>query len=77
VLQLFGTGIRGRSSLPAVLCQIGSTTLPVAYAGPQGSTIGMDEIDIPLPKSLRGAGNVIVTLTVDGQTANTVTLNFK
>jgi hypothetical protein len=37
----------------------------------------MDEIDIPLPKSLRGAGNVIVTLTVDGQTANTVTLNFK
>jgi uncharacterized protein (TIGR03437 family) len=77
VLQLFGTGIRGRSSLPAVLCQIGSTTLPVAYAGPQGSTIGMDEIDIPLPKSLRGAGNVIATLTVDGQTANTVTLNFK
>jgi hypothetical protein len=30
-----------------------------------------------LPKSLRSAGNVTVQLTVDGQAANPVTLNFK
>ncbi|HYL37721.1 MAG TPA: cellulase family glycosylhydrolase [Bryobacteraceae bacterium] len=75
-LQLFGTGIRGRSTLAAVSCTIGSLALPAAYAGPQGVTIGMDEIDIPLPKALRGSGTVNVTLTVDGQNANTVTLSF-
>jgi hypothetical protein len=34
-------------------------------------------VNVALPKSLRGAGNVTVLLTVDGQTANPVTLNFK
>ena len=77
VLQLFGTGIRGRSALAAVSCKIGSATLSASYAGPQGNIIGMDEIDIALPQSLRAAGVVNVTLTVDGQTANVVTLSFK
>jgi uncharacterized protein (TIGR03437 family) len=74
-LELYGTGIRGHSV--GVTCKIGSTTLPVAYAGPQLQFLGEDQVNVALPKSLRGAGNVTVLLTVDGQTANPVTLNFK
>ncbi len=77
VLELFGTGIRGRSSRAAVAVKIGSATLPVLYAGPQLGFVGLDQVNILLPKSLRGAGNVTATLTVDGQSANVVNLNFK
>ena len=75
VLELFGTGIRSHTT--PVTAKIGSTTLTASYAGPQGGFVGLDQINILLPKSLRGAGNVNLQLTVDGQTANTVALNFK
>ena len=75
VLELYGTGIRGHSG--TVTCKIGSTTLPVAYAGPQGLYVGEDQVNILLPKSLRGSGLQSVVLTVDGQAANTVTVSFK
>jgi uncharacterized protein (TIGR03437 family) len=75
VLELYGTGIRGHSG--TVSCKIGSITLPVAYAGPQGLYVGEDQVNILLPKSLRGAGLLPVVLTVDGQTANTVSVSFK
>jgi uncharacterized protein (TIGR03437 family) len=77
VLELFGTGIRGRSAPAGVTCKIGSTTLPVAYAGPQTVFVGLDQVNVTLPKSLRGAGTQTVLLTVDGQTANAVSLTFK
>jgi uncharacterized protein (TIGR03437 family) len=75
VLELFGTGIRGYRV--GVACNIGSATLPVAYAGPQGVYAGFDQVNVPLPASLRGSGNVTVLLTVDGQPANPVNLTFK
>jgi uncharacterized protein (TIGR03437 family) len=77
VLELFGTGIRGRSTLAGVMCKIGSSTLQVAYAGPQTVFVGLDQVNVTLPKSLRGGGNQTVLLTVDGQTANAVSLTFK
>ncbi|SPE36738.1 exported hypothetical protein [Candidatus Sulfopaludibacter sp. SbA6] len=77
VLELFGTGIRGRSSLAGITCKIGSTTLPVSYAGPQTVYVGLDQVNILLPQSLRGAGNANVQITVDGQAANVVTIAFK
>jgi uncharacterized protein (TIGR03437 family) len=75
VLELFGTGIRGHSG--TVTSRIGSTTVPVAYAGPQGVYVGLDQVNILLPKSLRGAGAAIIALTVDGQAANPVNVSFK
>jgi uncharacterized protein (TIGR03437 family) len=74
-LELFGTGIRGHSG--TVNCQVGPMLLPVAFAGPQGVYVGLDQVNIALPASLRGAGNVNATLSVDGQTANVVGLAFK
>lgn len=75
VLELYGTGIRSHTT--PVTAKIGSTTLTASYAGPQGGFVGLDQINIVLPRSLAGNGTVNLQLIVDGQAANTVTLNFK
>jgi len=46
----------------------------VQYAGPQGGYAGLDQVNIRVPRSLAGRGNVDVVLTVDGKTANAVTI---
>lgn len=71
-LSVFGTGIRNRSSLDNVTVTIGNTTVPAIYAGPQPQTPGLDQVNVPLPLSLRGAGAVNVIVTVDGVTSNAV-----
>jgi uncharacterized protein (TIGR03437 family) len=38
--------------------------LPVEYAGPQGSMVGLDQINVVLAPELRGAGNVELTVLV-------------
>jgi uncharacterized protein (TIGR03437 family) len=49
--------------------------VPVAYAGEQGGFLGLDQINIgPIPRSLIGAGEVVITITVDGVAANPVTI---
>ena len=71
-LMLYGTGIRHYATMPG--CTIGGKVVAVVYAGAQGSLPGLDQVNILLPASLRGAGTVNVVLTVDGMVANTVTL---
>ncbi len=74
-LELFGTGIRGHTV--GVTCKIGATTVPVAYAGPQETYVGLDQVNVTLPQSLRGAGSMTLVLTVDGQAANSVNVTFQ
>ena len=38
---------------------------------------GLDQVNVGLPLTLRGSGEVNVVLTVDGQTSNTVTINIQ
>jgi len=76
-LLLYGTGIRGRSSLGVVRLRIGGVELPVSYAGPQPEYPGLDQVNVLLPRTLRGRGEVEVALTVDGKTANPVRLNIR
>lgn len=77
-LNLYGTGVRGRSSLSAVSATVGGVAVPVLYAGPQGDLIGLDQVNIgPLPLSLGGRGEVQVVLTVDGKQANVVTVAIR
>jgi uncharacterized protein (TIGR03437 family) len=48
-LVLYATGIRNRSSIANVQCTIGVTSLPVEYAGPNGSgMLGLDQVNILL-----------------------------
>lgn len=76
-LLLFGTGIRRHAGTSAVSARVGDLTLPVAYAGAQGQFIGLDQINILLPASLAGRGEIGVTLVVNGKAANIVKMNVK
>jgi uncharacterized protein (TIGR03437 family) len=76
-LVAYGTGFRYRSALSAVTCTVGGTNATVSYAGEQGSFVGLDQLNISLPRSLAGRGSADVVLSVDGKTANTVTVQFK
>jgi len=51
--------------------------VPVVFAGPQGQFTGLDQINVQLPASLAGKGEVDVVLTVDGVVANTVRANLQ
>lgn len=77
-LILYGTGIRYRSSLSAVIATVGSTSPQTLYAGAQGTYIGEDQVNVgALSSSLAGAGLVNVNITVDGFAANTVQIQFQ
>jgi uncharacterized protein (TIGR03437 family) len=76
-LILFGTGLRYRASLSSVGARIGGTDALVLFAGAQNDFVGLDQINVGLPRSLAGRGEVDVTLTVDGKTSNTVRIGIK
>jgi uncharacterized protein (TIGR03437 family) len=76
-LVLYGTGIRGRSALGNVVCNIGGVAVPADYAGPQGQYPGLDQVNLTVPASLAGGGEVDVSVTVDGQTSNAVAVNIR
>jgi len=76
-LSLYGTGIRGVSSLGAVRVSVGGVTVPVLYAGIQPTYAGLDQVNVKLPSSLKGKGEVDVVLTADGVAANTVRIAIR
>lgn len=76
-LIAYGTGIRFRSSLMATSATIGGTSVTVLYAGPADGFIGLDQCNLPIPRSLAGRGEVNVVLSIDGKIANTVTIAIK
>jgi uncharacterized protein (TIGR03437 family) len=71
-LELYGTGIRGRSSPSAVTCTIGGVGARVDSAGPVEGLTGLDQVNVLIPRSLIGRGQVDLVLNVDGRPANTV-----
>jgi uncharacterized protein (TIGR03437 family) len=73
-LSLYGTGIRGAAS--TVMCMVGGVTVPVVFAGPQSTYPGLDQVNISIPSTLRGRGEVDVVVTTGGKTSNPVRLSF-
>ena len=76
-VSFFGTGIRNRSSLANVAATVNGIGVPVLYAGPAPGYTGLDQVNVGLVLSLRGSGESNVVLTVDGQAANTVTIDVQ
>lgn len=76
-LAVLGTGFRFRSTLESVKAVIGGVETSVNFAGPQGAVAGMDQINILLPHSLAGRGEVDVSFSADGRTANRVRIAVK
>ncbi len=76
-LILFGTGRGTTANAANVQVKIGSETVGATYAGPQGTWSGLDQYNVPIPRSLAGKGKVSVALSVNGKTSNAVSLTFK
>lgn len=74
-LTLFGTGLRHRGT--AVSARIGGESAEVFFAGPQGDFVGLDQINLLLPRGLAGRGMVNIELTADGLPANMVAILIK
>ena len=76
-VSFYGTGIRNRSSLGNVTVTINGIALAAQYAGPVANFAGLDQVNVGLPLTLRGSGEVNVVVTVDGQSSNAVTINIQ
>jgi len=70
-LTFYGTGFRD-ANLVNVRCLFDRTPASVVYAGPQGSTQGLDQINVLVPPDLRGGSGVV--LEINGVAANWVFL---
>ncbi len=76
-LVLYGTGLKQRSALTAVKANIGGLAADVLYVGAQGQYAGLDQINLRLPSALRGRGEIIIELEVDGRLTNPVKIFVK
>lgn len=77
ILVLFGTGYRNRLANGTVGVTIGGTNAEVLFAGPQGDLVGLDQLNVRLPRTLAGRGEVELVFTVDGRAANSMRINIK
>jgi len=75
-LALFGTGLQSAGT-SGVTATAGGVNATVVYAGPGGGFPGLDQVNILLPTSTAGKGNVTVQLTAAGVAANPVAINIR
>jgi len=71
-LVLFGTGIRAAGSNVTVTTN--GINAPITYSGPQGTTSGLDQVNVLLPQQLAGSGTVNIALTASSIAANIVNI---
>jgi uncharacterized protein (TIGR03437 family) len=77
VLVLYGTGLRKRSEDANVRALIGQNHVVASYAGEAPGFVGLDQINLLLPRVLMGRGEIEVRLTADSQSANPVVIAVK
>jgi len=70
-LILLGTGFDSASAGSTVV-NVQGVNVPVSYAGPQPTTPGLDQINVLLSPSFAGTGVASVSVSIAGQTSNTV-----
>lgn len=76
-LVLFGTGIRFRKDPPQVSATIGGVAARVDYAKNQCCFVGLDQVNLLIPRTLIGRGEVDVVLTIEGQTTPPLKIAIK
>lgn len=74
-LVLYGTGIRHFTD--KVACTVGGRSAAVLFAGPQGGSAGVDQVNILMPAELKGIGRADVVVTADGVASNAVSVVFR
>jgi uncharacterized protein (TIGR03437 family) len=75
-LSLYGTGIRGAPQ-NRVTVRVQGLDVPVLFAGAQPDFVGLDQVNILLPRSLAGTGEANLIVTASGVDSPTVKLLIK
>jgi uncharacterized protein (TIGR03437 family) len=75
ILELWATGLDSPEGI--VQATIGGQTATVLYAGPEGVYPGVDQVNVVIPQSLAGAGNVPIVVSAGGLTSNTVNVTIQ
>jgi uncharacterized protein (TIGR03437 family) len=73
-VSLYATGIRGASTVQAFVAGQPAT---VQYAGAQGEYQGLDQVNVVIPQTLAGRGEVSVYLVADGKVSNMTTIKIQ
>ena len=76
-LGIFGTGFRFVRQVSDIKVSLGGIEAAITYVGPQFIFPGLDQINVEVPRSLIGAGEVDIAVTVGGNPANLVRAAFK
>jgi uncharacterized protein (TIGR03437 family) len=76
-LIAYGTGMRLRASLAAVSATLGGVNGEVLYAGVAPDFVGLDQVNVRIPRSLAGRGELDVSLNVESRATNTVRINVR
>lgn len=72
-LIAFGTGLHGGQ----IRALIGDEEGQVIFAGSQGTYLGLDQVNIRLPRSLIGAGEADLRLVIGDAMTNSVKIHFR
>lgn len=75
-LVLYGTGFRNHGGLGTIGVAIGGVGAQVLYAGAQGNYVGLDQLNLRLPRELAGRGEVDLVLTVGSVAAKPVRIRM-
>ncbi len=75
IMQLFGTGLRFRSS--DMTATAGGVTGTPSFVGPQGSLLGLDQINLTIPQAMAGKGEIDLVFSVDGKATNAVRIKVR
>lgn len=73
-LILFGTGWRRATE---VVARVGGTQVPVVFSGGHPDWVGLDQLNLRIPREMAGRGLVELTVTADGAFANALTVRFR
>lgn len=75
VIVLFGTGLRFRSG--EMTATAGGVTGAPSFVGAQGGLVGLDQINLTIPQSMAGKGEMDLVFAVDGKQTNAVRIKVK
>ena len=75
-LSIYGTGLRAAGTA-GITATIGGINSPVSFAGAQGYFLGLDQVNVLIPRALAGSGDVLLEITALGVTANATRLTIQ
>ncbi len=76
-LLLYGTGFRHHGDLAGVTVKLGEVETAALFAGGRREYAGLDQLNLRIPRSLAGRGEVDVALNVNGHESNRVKVHIK